>query len=58
MVMDIRMNQFRQAALMALILLFAMALPVQAVESTQNTDLQEEYQIIFLIDGSYSMAGE
>lgn len=43
---------------MALILLFAMALPVQAAESTQNNDLQEENQIIFLIDGSHSMAGE
>ena len=43
---------------MALILLFATVRPVQAVESTRNIDPQEENQIIFLIDGSYSMAGE
>lgn len=57
--MNKRMNQLRHVAIIALILLFTTVLPVQAaVENAQNNDMQEENQIIFLIDGSYSMAGE
>lgn len=56
--MNIRMNRFSQVVMFVLILLFSAALTVQADDSTQNINLQEEDQIIFLIDGSYSMAGK
>ena len=56
--MNIRINRFSQIVMFVLILLFSTALSVQAGDSTQNTNLQEEDQIIFLIDGSYSMAGK
>lgn len=41
-----------------LILLLTTVFPVQAVDNTQSIDSQEKNQIIFLIDGSYSMSGE
>lgn len=52
------MNRLSRAALSVLALLFAAVIPVQAVERTHNIDLQEKEQLIFLIDGSYSMADE
>lgn len=53
-----RTKYLKYLAVLMIFLLGTAAAPAQAAENTQSGALQENGQIIFLLDGSYSMSGE